>query len=113
MRYLKHKKTGRVYVHTDLLAKHPDLEEVGGSDKAPEKAPKPADKAHEPAQQEAVIDVVVTDSGEVRIGDADKDDLAAYAERHFGTKLDKRKSIADLADQVRELIKTHGHPDFD
>ena len=113
MRYLQHKKTGRKFAYTEILAKHPDLEEVG-TDTAPAKAPKPAETA-EPARQEqkAPTDEIVTESGTVRVGDADKDALATYAERHFGTKLDKRKSQADLADQVRELIKTHGHPDFD
>lgn len=109
MRYLKHKKTGRKFLYTDTLAKHPDLEEVGTTNSAPTPEPTPA--GPETRQEEPTK--IQTDEGLVNVADATKDALDAYVQRHFGTKLDKRKSLDVLADQVLELIREHGHPDFD
>ena len=112
MRYLKHKKTGRTFLYTETLAKHPDLEEVGAKNSAlPE--PEPVDLGKPVQQEEEPRTQIQTEDGMVDVGDATKDALDAYAQRHFGTKLDKRKTIEALADQVLALIDKYGHPDFD
>jgi len=108
MRYLKHKQTGRRFIYTERLAGHPDLEEVGTQNSAPVEEPSPAE---EPRQESRTQ--IQTEDGMVEVRDSTKDALDAYAQRHFGTKLDKRKTLDVLADQVLDLIKQHGHPDFD
>jgi len=55
---------------------------------------------------------VITEKGEVvHVDQADTATLSAYAERHFGEKIDKRTKAGNAAARVRELIAENGHPD--
>lgn len=100
--YCRKRGTQRVLVATPYLLSRPDIERVDGPQTS---------AVAQPVEQGETQNAIVIDGTPVSLRRASKQDMAAYAERHFGAALDQRRSRDALADQVRALIAEHGHPD--
>jgi len=140
--YLRQKGTGRVYAWSSQLAKRKDMrpfdpsaKEAAGNQEAAKvaKPEKPPPGGNDPSGDEAkqstgtgaendgqteessvdLSDAIIVNDERVRLSEASRDVLADYAERHFGVNMDRRKKSETLAQELRDLIAEHGHPDAD
>lgn len=102
---LKDTKTGRVHIATEALAKR------GGMQPCPcpgEKKAK-ADAKPKPEAEQTPPETTDADEKDLStpkpISKMNKDELEAFALEKFDVDLDKRDSVDDLRNQVRELIE--------
>jgi hypothetical protein len=95
--YLKNTKTGRIFIRTPELANHVDMQ--------PCDAPKSAraNKAPAPSVQQEPNDPAPTGGDD--LDNMDKEQLEKLARERFDVELDRRKSVATLREQVRELVE--------
>ena len=128
MRYLLNRNNGRILPWTKVWAARADHVEcdkngkpIGGFEEVVVGATQPP---VDPATGEEAL--AITDDGFnpefirvedgdtgalTAIDDADTATISAYAERHFGEKIDKRTKAENAQAQLRKLIAENGHPD--
>lgn len=132
-RYLRQRNTGRIFVYTELLAARNDMIEVDGvppellgeSAAVPKQPAAPVETAQTGGEKTGEGDGAPAGDGEpgplsIKIGDqmipleeATKEQIAEYAEKHFGKRPDGRKGRDAAAAFLAALIEEHGHPDLE
>lgn len=111
--YLRQVNTGRLYIYTEALAKHADMQLVSdsevkrllhqGGESVAESAPAEPAPQEEPETQDGAD---VTDYALVKpISRMSKEELEVYAINTFGVDIDKRKSLTELRQEVQAMAR--------
>ena len=102
-KYLEQIETGRIYPFSEQRAKRKDMRPYDGP--VPRNAEKPARSQTQEPETPANEPYLESDGQKVRLSDASKQLLEAFAREQFGVELDRRKAQKTLVEEVKALME--------